>query len=58
MLAKLDPKTGAIITLVVLGAVYGLMLAKGEKPPAGFEQIMVAAASTLFIAKDSEGVKK
>jgi hypothetical protein len=51
---KLDTKTGAIITLVICGGIYGLMLAKGQKPPAGLDQVLIAAAATLFVVKDAK----
>jgi hypothetical protein len=47
---KLDTKTGATAVLVVMAIVYGIMLLKGIKPPAGF-------AATVFVTKDSEAVK-
>jgi hypothetical protein len=54
---KLNTKTGAIITLVVCGGVYVLMLTKGQKPPAGLDQVIVAAAAALFISQDAADEK-
>ncbi len=51
---KLNTKTGAIVTLVICGGVYGLMVAKGQKPPAGLDQLLIAAAAALFISKDAQ----
>lgn len=49
---KLDPRTSAIVTLVFSGAAYALLISKGQKPPAGLDQLIVAAAATLFVVKD------
>lgn len=54
---KLDTKTGAIITLVVCGAVYVLMISKGQKPPAGLDQVIIGAAAALFVVGDSKAEK-
>ena len=54
---KLDTKTGAIITLVICGGVYALMLSKGQKPPAGLDQVIIGAAATLFVVKDAKNEK-
>jgi hypothetical protein len=49
---KFDTKTGATVVLVVMAVVYITMLVKGIDPPAGFEQIMVGAAATIFVTQD------
>lgn len=51
---KLDTKTGALVTLVVCGGIYAFMLTKGQKPPPGLDQVIIAAAATLFVVKDAK----
>ena len=53
----MNRKTSAIIALVVLGVIYGLMLAKGIHPPAGYEQVLVAAAAAVFVTQDAAAQK-
>lgn len=54
---KLTTKGGAIITLAVCGGVYAYMTSKGQKPPAGLDQVIIGAAATLFVVQDANEEK-
>lgn len=52
---KLTPKAGALVTLVVAGGAYVYLSAKGQKPPPGLDQVIVAAAGMLVVDKGLSG---
>jgi hypothetical protein len=52
----MNAKNGATAVLIVMGVIYAIMLLKGINPPAGFEQIMVGAAATIFVAGDRKAL--
>ena len=43
------------VTAVILGAINGYLMAKGQKPPPALNQAFIAAVGVLFAPKIEEG---